>query len=414
MSKEFKFLEVYAPIFYQDKNYYVISGGRASGKSTNIAAYFVMKLFEADYFRGVIARYSQKAITNSIYRDITDLIVDWGLAPYVEVKGDEIKNKATGNLIITHSMKLQEGTMTAKGKGLSKVTHLLLDEAIECPQESEYQKLIDTFRTKGVERKIFILFNPTSKSHWIFKRFYTPDSKPNPKWLDTHCYIHSTYLDNYQNLDPGKVKEWESSQVTDPTYYRHHILGEWVDIGEGQVYKTWQFEVHNPPGDAEVLYGLDWGFAQDPTALVSVHKRGKHIWVQELMYHRGLTNEDIADHLAKLGISKSATIYADSAEPKSIESLRRLGYRNVLPAAKGPDSVRAGINRLQEFTVNADPNSSNLLEEYYNYSYRQGTDKPIDSYNHLMDSIRYAMTGYKSEGSLYAVMGRGKVAAEIL
>ena len=414
MSKQFKFLDVYAPIFYEDKNYYVISGGRASGKSTNIAAYFVLKLFGDEFFRGVIARYSQKAITNSIYRDITDLIVDWGLAPYVEVKGDEIRHKTSGNLVITHSMKLSEGTMTAKGKGLSKTTHLLLDEAVECPDENEYQKLIDTFRTKGVERKIFILFNPVSKAHWIFKRFYTPDSKPNPKWLHNHCFIHSTYLDNYDNLDYSKVKEWEMSKVTDPDYYNHHIMGEWVDIGEGQIFKTWKFESEQPPYDAEVLYGLDWGFASDPTAVVRVSKRGKQIWVEELLYQRGFTNEDIVDYLDRIKVPKTATIYADSAEPKSIESLRRLGYRNTIPAAKGPDSVRAGINRLKEFVVNVDPKSSNLIDEYYNYSYRTGTDKPQDSYNHCMDAIRYAITGFKQEGSMYAVMGRNKPQTEIL
>ena len=414
MSKQFKFLDVYAPIFYEDKNYYVISGGRASGKSTNIAAYFVIKLFEPTYFRGVIARYTQRAITNSIYRDITDLINDWNLSQYVEIKGDEIRCKQTDNLIITHSMKLQEGTMTARGKGLSKVTHLLLDEAVECPDENEYQKLIDSFRTKGVERKIFLLFNPTSKNHWIFKRFYTPDGKPNPKWFDTHAFIHSTYLDNQHNLDPTKVKEWELAETQDPEYFAHHILGQWTDIGEGAIFTDWKFETHNPPHDAEILYGLDWGFASDPTAIVVAHKRGRQIWVEELLYLRGLTNEDIVAHLERLNVPKSATIYADSAEPKSIESLRRLGYRNTIPAQKGPDSVRAGINRIKGYTINVNPNSTNFIQEYYNYAYRTGTDRPIDSQNHLMDAFRYAMTGFKQEGSMYAVMGRPKQGVEIL
>jgi phage terminase large subunit len=285
---------------------------------------------------------------------------------------------------------------------------VLLDEAIECPDENEYQKLIDTFRTKDVERKIFLLFNPTSKAHWIFKRFYLPDGKPNPIWLNNHCFIHSTYLDNYDNLDSTKVKEWELSKVTNPDYFNHHIMGQWVDIGEGQVFKNWSFESHNPPSDAEILYGLDWGFASDPTALIRLHKKGKNIWVEELMYHRGLTNEDIVDYMKSINISMNATIYADSSEPKSIESLRRLGYRNCIPAAKGPDSVRAGINRLHEYNVNVNPKSTNLIEEYYNYAYRTGTDKTIDAYNHLMDAIRYAMTGVKPEGSLYTVMGRDK------
>jgi phage terminase large subunit len=136
--------------------------------------------------------------------------------------------------------------------------------------------------------------------------------------------------------------------------------------------------------------------------------------VEELLYLRGLTNEDIVAHLERLNVPKSATIYADSAEPKSIESLRRLGYRNTIPAQKGPDSVRAGINRIKGYIINVNPTSQNFIEEYYNYAYRTGTDKPIDSYNHLMDAFRYAMTGFKQEGSMYAVMGRPKQGVEIL
>jgi len=403
--KQFKFLEAYAPIFHSDKTYYIISGGRASGKSTNVAAYFVMKLMGENYFRGVIARYTQRSLTNSIYRDIVDLITNWGLAPYIEVKGDEIKSKLNNNMIITHSMKLSEGTMTARGKGIANPTDLLIDEAIEVNSEEEYIKLVDSFRTKGVKRKIFVVFNPGPKSHWIFKRWYLPDGTPNPVWKDTHEFIHTTYLDNIDNLDPEKVREWEQAAFINPTYYSHHIAGHWQDIGEGQIFRTWSWDNWAPDQEAEVLYGLDFGFSTDPTALVRVHKRGKKIWVEELLYDRGLTNEDIADRMKALDIPTLATIYADSADPKAIETLRRLGYRNVIPAVKGPDSIRAGIDRILTFEVCANPTSKNLIEEYYNYSYRTGTGKPIDAYNHLMDSFRYAMSGAKDDGPKYAVYG---------
>ena len=409
---EFKILPAYAPVFYQDKTYWVISGGRGSGKSTNIAAYFLIKLMDKEYFRGVIGRYTQKALTNSIYRDITDLITQWNLDTYLEIKGDEIRNKLNDNMILTHALKLAEGSMTAKGKGLARVTHLLLDEATELPSEEEYLKLIDSFRQKGAERKIFLLFNPTAKSHWIFKRFYLPDGQPNPKWLKNHGFLHTTYLDNSDNLDPTKVAEWEDLAQQDADYFAHHIMGEWRDIGEGQVFKGWHFE-HNPDPEAEVVYGMDWGFASDPTALVRVHKRGKKLWVEELLYSTGLTNEDIFDRMVSLGIPKDAVIYADSAEPKAIETIRRLGYRNIRPTAKGPDSVRAGIDKVRTYEVHVHPQSSNLIEEYYQYAYRSGTDKPIDAYNHAMDSLRYAVLMLKADGPKYGVFsGRKAPSAE--
>ena len=406
MSK-FEFLPAYAPIFWEDKTYWVISGGRGSGKSTNIAAYFLVKLMSPDYFRGVISRYTSKALTNSIYRDITDLITQWSLDSYLEIKGDEILNKRNGNMIITHAMKLAEGTISAKGKGLARVTHLLVDEAVELPSEEEYLKLIDSFRQKGSERRIFLLFNPTAKSHWIFKRFYLPDGKPNPKWTSNHGYLHTTYRDNRDNLDPTKIKEWEDLQFQDTEYFAHHIEGEWRDIGEGQVFKGWHFD-WEPPEEAEVLYGLDFGFSSDPTAMVKVLKRGKRLWVQEILHHQGLTNPDIADLMQTCGIEKHQVIIADSAEPKSIEELRRLGYRNIRSATKGSDSIRAGIQKIRGYEVHVHPESSNLIQEYYQYAYRTGTDQPIDAHNHLMDAFRYALSHDKGDTPKYAVMGTVK------
>jgi phage terminase large subunit len=409
---QFKFLNSYSPIFYQDKTYWVISGGRASGKSTNIAAYFLMHLMGKEYFRGVIARYTQKSISSSIYRDILDLSESWNIAQHLEIKGDEIKNKLNNNMILTHAMKLAEGTITAKGKGLARVTHLLIDEATELPSEEEYLKLIDSFRQKGSERRIFLLFNPTTKSHWIFKRFYLPDGQPNPKWAKNHGFLHTTYTDNKENLDPTKVQEWEDLEFQEPEYFAHHIMGQWRDIGEGQVFKHWQFEF-DPDQQAEVLYGLDFGFSTDPTAMVRVHKRGNKLWVEEMLYEVGLTNEDIYNALVRLKIPSVAAIYADAADPKAIETIRRMGYRNIRAAAKGPDSVRAGIDKLRTFQVFCNPNSENMIQEYYNYAYRPGTGQPIDADNHLMDAFRYALSFDKVQGqSRYAVMGRRRTTAE--
>jgi phage terminase large subunit len=116
---EFKILDPYAPLFHSDKTYYLISGGRASGKSTQAAAFFLIKLMGDEFFRGVISRYTQKSIKSSIYRDILDLAESWGIRQFIKIEGDEITNVRNDNMIITHSMKLQDGTMTAKGKGLA-------------------------------------------------------------------------------------------------------------------------------------------------------------------------------------------------------------------------------------------------------------------------------------------------------
>lgn len=407
---EFKFLDSYHPIFYeQDKNYFVISGGRASGKSTQIAAYFLVKLFGEDKFRGVVSRYTQKSISSSIYRDILDLIDAWGLKDRVRITGDEIENPQNGNLIITHAMKMTENSMSAKGKGLSNVTHLLIDEATEMPSEEEYIKLIDSFRTKGAERKIFLCFNPTSKNHWIFQRFYLPDGTPHPKWSIDHCFLHTTYHDNAEHLDPTKIAEWERMRSIDPAYYEHQILGKWKDVGEGQVFKNWDWNYFVPDPECETILGLDFGFSHDPTALVQVQKRGQKLWVKELIYQTGLTIEDLHRAMTKAKIPQHSVIIADSADPRSIETLRRLGWRNVRGAIKGPDSIRAGIDTISSYEVHADAMSFNLRLEYDNYYYREGTDSPIDNYNHIMDALRYAVGTKLQIGSSsgYTLVGAG-------
>ena len=388
MDKEFKVLKPYAPMFHSNKTYYLISGGRGSGKSTQAAAYFLIKLMGDDFFRGVVARYTQKSIKSSIYRDILDLAEAWGLKGYLKIEGDEITNKFNGNMILTHAMKLADGTMQAKGKGLARVTHLLIDEATELPSEEEFVKLNDSFRTKGTERKIFILFNPTTKRHWLHQRWYI-DGQPNPKWHADHEFIHTTYHINAHNLDPKKTEEWERMKDLDAEYYAHHILGEWTDGVVGRIFRDWQ--VAKAPEGIDTVYGLDFGFASDPAALVKVSKHNGRLYLQQLIYETGMTNEDIHQRMTRLGIPRNALIIADSAEPKSIEELRRRGW-NIQAAYKGPDSIQTGIDKIKQHEVYMDPASEDLRREYELYCWKEGTDKPIDQHNHAIDAIRYALS----------------------
>jgi phage terminase large subunit len=400
MTEDFKILEPYGPLFHSKKTYYLISGGRASGKSTQVAMYFIIKLFGDEYFRGVISRYTAKSLTHSILQDILDLLDQLNLKPLLQISGDTIAHP-NGNMIITHAMKIAEGSMTAKSKGLASVTHLLIDEATEVNSEEEYIKLIDSFRTRGVERKIFLCFNPTSKDHWIFRRFYNPDGSPNSKWYADHCFIHTTYLCNAANIDPLKIEEWERMRDIDPEYYNHHILGQWSELNEGAVYKNWSFDFAPDP-EAERLIGMDFGYSNDPTAVIEVRRKSNRLWIRELLYQTGMTNTDIIEALGLLGISKKDYILADSAEPKSIEEVRRAGY-NIHPAVKGPDSVRHGIQKVSSYEVYCHPHSENLKHEYMNYVYRTGTNTPKDENNHLLDALRYALSREKPSGK-YAII----------
>jgi phage terminase large subunit len=403
-TESFKFLDAYAPIFTSDKRYFVISGGRASGKSTNIAAYFVLLLLQDDYFRGVISRYTQRSLTHSIYKDILDIIDQWGVKHLLSFTGDEIKNKQNGNSIITHSFRIGDLSQTAKGKGLANPTHLLIDEATELPSEVEYIKTIDSFRTKGSKTQIFILFNPTTKHHWLYKRFFASEGVPKQKWLVDHYFLHTTYQDNLQNLDLQKVAEWERSRTEDPEYFDHHILGHWSSGAAGKVFRGWIVEKIAPDAEAEVTYGIDFGFSNDPSTCVQVSKYKNRLWLREIVYQTGLTTADLFEELNRKGVPLNATLICDSADPRSIEELKRLGYRNARACYKGPDSIRSGINKIKSFEVHVDIDSTNLLYEYDMYSWKVGTEVPVDSYNHLLDATRYALSVEKASGQ-YVVRG---------
>jgi len=386
----FRFLDAYAPLFYYDHRYFLISGGRAGGKTYNTVAYCIYKLFDSnEYVRIVIARYTQRSIKSSIYRDILDLLEKFGLMPFVKFEGEDIVNIQNGNRIMTHSFKLTDKAAVAKSKGIANPTMLIVDEAQEIPNEEAFIQLNDSFRNTQGHTQIILLFNPESKAHWIYKRWYL-NGKPNPKWLDDHCFIHTTFEDN-PYLDPLKVKEWQRMRDLDTKYYSKHILGEWQEIAEGQIFDNWK-PGFDPDMEAKRIIGIDFGFSNDPTAVIDVRIKNTKIWVKELFYGTSMTNQDLAEILHKTGVTRNDVIIADSAEPKSIEEIRRAGF-TVRPAVKGPDSIRSGISKLLAKEVYVDINSKNIWNEYENYRWMQGINKPIDEYNHAMDAIRYALSG---------------------
>jgi len=140
-------------------------------------------------------------------------------------------------------------------------------------------------------------------------------------------------------------------------------------------------------------YGLDFGYSNDPTAIVSLTKEDDDIYVEELLFEKGLTNDDIAARLRALGVDKSDPIYCDSAEPKSIQELCNHGF-NAKPAKKGRDSINYGINLIKQFNFNVIEPSYNLIKELKHYKWIEDKDgktlnKPVDAYNHLLDATRY-------------------------
>lgn len=207
-------------------------------------------------------------------------------------------------------------------------------------------------------------------------------------------FKRSTYLDN--PTTPDKVRrDIERLKDIDEQLYRVYALGLTGSV-QGLIFTNTGLVDSFPQDAKKQCYGLDFGFTNDPTALVRFGELHGELWGEELIYETGLTNQDISAKLKALGIKRTDEIFAESAEPKSIEELRREKW-NVKPAKKGQDSVRHGIDVLKQYKINITKASTNFDKERRNYRWKTDKDGnslniPIDLFNHCWDAFRYAAT----------------------
>ena len=259
---------------------------------------------------------------------------------------------------------------------------LYINEANNIDFDSYYQLAIRT------SQEIFIDFNPTHE-FWAHTEVL-PETDAE--------FLILTYQDNEalpdtirNDIELNRTKAESSAYWAN--WWKVYGLGQ-VGTLQGAIYEDFEVVEGIDVSRAKfVALGLDWGFSNDPTALVAIYRQGDCLLVQELLYQTGLTNQDIADKLRSLGITRAWEIVADSAEPKSIEEIYRLGF-NIKPAEKGPDSIRNGIDVLKRFKLQVTKDSTNLIKELRSYTWAtdkegKNTGVPIDSFNHACDAMRY-------------------------
>ncbi|GAB3278199.1 PBSX family phage terminase large subunit [Larkinella harenae] len=413
-EQQFRFNHIYKPVFVTSARYIDIWGGRGRGGSHFATAYYLYLIQQPQYFRGYIMREVLNDVRESLFRDLLDRMDEMGLDRtnkgrfLINDHHMSITDLVTGNRILSKGFKKQSGKQTAKLKSLAGATHVIIEECEEV-EEDEFMKLDDSFRTMKGNIQIIRLFNPPKKNHWLIKKYYNlteadltdaaglpvvgyyhASAKTNPNLLS----IFSTYHDNLRNLNPTFVANLESYLESRPDWYYTTVLGLVSEGAKGRIYRGWRpmpsNEFSQLPYDS--FYGLDFGYSEDPVALIEVKAHNQQRWVRELIYSPGLTNRMLIERMKTLDIR--GPIYADSAEPKSIAELRSAGF-HVINAAKGPDSVLWGIKHVRTLTVNYTENSPHLEEEYQEYRWqldadKNPTDKPEDRKNHLMDALRYA------------------------
>lgn len=353
-------------------------GGTRSGKTYSLLVYLLQYAFIHNTEIDIVSE-SFPHLKRGVLQDVTDILDSWRF-----IEGEQfIHNRSDHTYTMTESGSIVRFFSVddwGKVKG-SKRDILFINEANRIEWETFRQLAV---RTTGT---IFLDWNPDTE-YWYEKRGIA--SRP-----DT-VEIHSTYLDN-PFLGEVQIAEIEANK-SDENWWRVYGLGL-VGRTEGVIFKRWQI-VGEIPADARLLArGLDFGFTNDPTAIVDVYQQDGKLWLQEVCYQRGLTNDRIADILR----GKEGWTIADSAEQKSITEIRNYGIRTIEPAVKGKDSVRAGIDILQRYELMVTEDSTNLIEELESYKWKtdritgQSLNEPEDKNNHAIDAIRYVALRYLAQ-----------------
>ena len=368
-----------------DSRYFVITGGRGSGKSFSITVFLVLLTFEENN-KVLFTRYTMSSAGMSIIPEFIEKLELMGLLEHFTVTKFEIINNLTGSSIYFSGIKTASGDQTAKLKSISGINTFVLDEAEELQEEENFDKIDLSIRAKGVKNRCLLILNPATKEHWIYQRFFQnrgiPDGFNGTK--DGVTYIHTTYEDNRENLSESFLKEIERMKQRRPNHYKHQILGGWLQKAEGVIFTDWQMGKFNTEIDS--IFGLDIGFSRDESVLVEgcVDKVRKIIWLKEHFYKKGLVTSNIYELC--LRYAGKRLIVIDNSEPRLRAELNSRGL-NLTPTLKKKGSILTGIALMQDYNINIE--GENLVKEFNNYAWKVSGVTPIDSYNHGIDAARY-------------------------
>jgi len=374
-------------------------GGAGSGKSYAVADYVLLSLLRDEPHRWIVARKVAVTIRQSVFTLLSRRISDAGIGHLFKINKSEMYIEApNGSEIVFVGLDDVD-----KLKSIYDPTDAWIEEADQVSQ-SDFEEIDRRIRSIGVAPKLILSFNPTSAFSWLKGYFFDSCAIPESELLR----IRTTYRDN-KYVDPNYAATIERLKEKNPAAYRVYGLGEW-GLAEGLVFDKW--EIAPIPERAKLTgYGLDWGFTNDPTAVIGVYELDDSVYLDEVLYQTGLTNQDLGLLLKDAGIGRYDEIIADSAEPKSIEELYRQGF-NVHPCAKGADSVRSGISHMKSKRIFVTPRSVNVQREMSSYSWRQdknGTSlaEPVDDFNHAIDAARYRMTAKRNTVKAGKLAGLG-------
>lgn len=377
-------------------------GGASSGKSHGVIQKVVYKACQNwKHPRKILfLRKVGATVYDSIFEDVKQCLEAWGLLDSCKVNNSAYRIELpNGAQFIFKGLDNPEKIKSIKG-----VSDVVMEEASEFTLDDYTQLTLRLRDKKHKYKQIYLMFNPVSKVNWTYNAFFIKKPK------NTVVY-HTSYKDN-RFLDKVTIENIEELANRNEAYYKIYALGEFATLDK-LIFPKYEKKLINKDNISNLksYFGLDYGFINDPSAFmhVKIDEQNKVLYIVEEYVRKNLTNDKIANAIIDLGYSKEE-IKADSAERKSNQELRNLGIRRLADAQKGPGSVMQGIQYIMQYDIVVDERCVKTIEELENYTWKKDKktneyiNEPVDSYNHCIDAIRYAIQDniYRQHGKLDA------------
>ena len=380
---------IYDHLFDYDTFTEVHYGGASSGKSHGVFQKIVIKALKnwKKPRKILVLRKVGATVRDSVFADVQATLSYFGILNMCKINMSAFRIELpNGAEFIFKGMDNSEKIKSIKG-----ISDVAMEEASEFTLD-DYTQLTLRLRDKAHKQKqIYLMFNPVSKANWVYNAFFVKKPK------NTVVY-QTTYKDN-RFLDALTRENIEELANRNEAYYKIYALGEFATLDK-LVFPKYTKALLNKDDLRQITsyFGLDYGFINDPSAFmhVKIDDDRKRLYVVEEYVKKGLTNDKIAESITALGYAKEQ-IRADSAEKKSNQELRNLGISRVIDVKKGAGSVMQGIQYLLQYEWIVDERCVKTIEELENYTWKKDKatneyiNEPVDSYNHCLDAIRYAI-----------------------
>lgn len=412
----------YKPLYTSDKRYYLVTGGRGSLKSSTVHDFIARLTYQRGH--GILfTRYTMTSAELSIIPEFKATLDRLGITEDFHITRQVITNKRTGSFIYFSGIKTNSGDQTGKLKSISGITTWVVEEGEDFKDEKAFDQIDDSIRTTTHQNRIIWIQNPTTREHFIYKRWI----KGKSKQIDCRGYnvtvsdhsqvehIHTTYHIaeeqdylakdwlhkaelSYQAQEEAvqrAVNNWTKSdeelkleklKIRHSSYYYYNYIGGWLERAEGVIFENWIEGKFNTTISG--CFGLDYGYSPDPLALVrvAVDKKRKRVYVKQYLYETHI--DDVPGRFAKTNdLRKRDLIVCDTNEPRTTSAVRKEGF-NIQNAVK--EQIVDDIREIKTYLLIVDPDSDDIKTELNNYSWNdKKASIPIGDFNHAMDAMRY-------------------------